>query len=529
MEKYLINTNIGGVQIPVYKDDWGISVADDERVSYTTYDAIPEKLKSLLELESGLEAVVAASDTSKASLISENLAVKSGGPWYLTIRVDSSGTVFVPEEARVSMGWTKIPNEWNNTHQVAGYSAIHYVKNNIGTRTYILIGDDDKYYMFLVPYPADRVSSSAPARFTAGGFKTATYPVTLNSMMSEIVLTKAATGGGGAGGPTSKPGGGGGTFDNTNDDVTAPDYTNNPIAGMIAAGTIGVYVPTKVQMAQFSSWLWSTDVYDVLVKLKDPMDYIIKLGIIPCEVTQKELSSFSLGTVFSQNFQMYKSLTQIITYDLGTIQIPEYWGNALDYAPNTRIQIFLPFIGYQNLQTDDVMGASINLKYNIDIITGACVAIVTVARENISQVLYQYNGQCMMSVPLTGRTTQIDFGQIVGAVGGIAAGNYVAAGIAAAGTLVNSGPIRQNVARSGNISGITGFCGVLRPYIVINRGVQSLPEGYQTLNGYPSNITAKLSTLTGFTKISKIHLEGFSATEDELDEIERMLQEGVIL
>lgn len=387
-----------------------------------------------------------------------------------------------------------------------------------------------KQYMIATPPNRKNVTgycgaSSRPGAYN-GDWNTIEGADWLGTGWNNIVVRG---GGGGAGGPTSKPGGGGGSFDNTNDDVFAPDYTNNPIAGMIAAGTIGVYVPTKVQMAQFSHWLWSADVYDVLVKLKDPMDYIIKLGIIPVEVTQKKLSGFSLGTVFSQDFQMYKSLTQIVTYDLGTIAIPEYWGNALDYAPNTRIQIFLPFIGYQNLQTDDVMGASINLKYNIDIITGACVAIVTVTKGNISQVLYQFNGQCMMSVPLTGRTTQIDFGQIVGAVGGIAAGNYVAAGIAAAGTLVNSGPIRQNVARSGNISGNTGFCGVLRPYIVINRGVQSLPEGYQTLNGYPSNITAKLSTLTGFTKISKIHLEGFSATEDELDEIERMLQEGVIL
>lgn len=529
MEKYLINTNIGGIQIPVYKDDWGVSIADDGRVSYTSFDAIPEKLKALLELESGLEAVVAASDTSKANLQFDALAVKSGGPWYIAINVDSASVPYTPENARIGYNFQQTNSGYDSRKQVVGISNSYYAKSKIGVNTYLIIDSNNRYYTFAVPYPDKNITTAQPARLTAGGYKTATYPVTLNSMMTEIVLTKAATGGGGAGGPTSKPGGGGGSFDNTNDDVIAPDYSNNPIAGMIAAGTIGVYVPTKVQMAQFSHWLWSADVYDVLVKLKDPMDYIIKLGIIPVEVTQKELASFSLGTVFSQDFQMYKSLTQIITYDLGTIAIPEYWGNALDYAPNTRIQIFLPFIGYQNLQTDDVMGASINLQYNIDIITGACVAIVTVTKENISQVLYQFNGQCMMSVPLTGRTTQIDFGQIVGAVGGIAAGNYVAAGIAAAGTLVNSGPIRQNVARSGNISGNTGFCGVLRPYIVINRGVQSLPEGYQTLNGYPSNITAKLSTLTGFTKISKIHLEGFSATEDELDEIERMLQEGVIL
>lgn len=57
----------------------------------------------------------------------------------------------------------------------------------------------------------------------------------------------------------------------------------------------------------------------------------------------------------------------------------------------------------------------------------------------------------------------------------------------------------------------------------------SLPDNYGHYYGYPCNMTLKLGELSGFTVVSDCHLDGFRCTKSELDEIERLLKQGVVL
>ena len=52
---------------------------------------------------------------------------------------------------------------------------------------------------------------------------------------------------------------------------------------------------------------------------------------------------------------------------------------------------------------------------------------------------------------------------------------------------------------------------------------------YNSFVGYPSNVTKLVGDLNGYTEIDSIHLENVNATENELNEIERLLKMGVIL
>ena len=85
------------------------------------------------------------------------------------------------------------------------------------------------------------------------------------------------------------------------------------------------------------------------------------------------------------------------------------------------------------------------------------------------------------------------------------------------------------VAQSGHLSGNTGVLSSFKPYLIIEHPVQSLPGGYASYKGFPSNITSTLNGLSGFTKIESIHLEIPGATEEELRDIEEYLHNGVIL
>ena len=85
------------------------------------------------------------------------------------------------------------------------------------------------------------------------------------------------------------------------------------------------------------------------------------------------------------------------------------------------------------------------------------------------------------------------------------------------------------VERSGSFSGNTGYLGVRRPYVIIERPNMCNPEQYGKYNGRPSMIYANLGSLVGYTVVQEVQLTGFTATNPELDEIGSFLKGGVIL
>lgn len=83
--------------------------------------------------------------------------------------------------------------------------------------------------------------------------------------------------------------------------------------------------------------------------------------------------------------------------------------------------------------------------------------------------------------------------------------------------------------QSNGVSGENGYNSIQRPYILMTIPNLSLPDNYGHYYGYPCNMTLKLGELSGFTVVSDCHLDGFRCTKSELDEIERLLKQGVVL
>lgn len=361
-------------------------------------------------------------------------------------------------------------------------------------------------------------------------------PAYRNFQIPDSALVKSGGGGGGgggAGGPTSGTGGGGGSFDDSSSTISSP---SGNIKGVVDSGMVGIFSPSESQIKEFSQFLWSDNIFDQIKKYNDPLEMIISLTQIPETPPTSGNATVRIGNILlSETFVMPYVSNQFFEVDMGEIEVPEYWGNFLDYSPYTNIQIYLPYIGFREISVDDVMGGKIKLKYSIDCISGTCVALLTVTRGDFSAVLYQWSGNCSMEIPLTGKRTRVDFSSLFSvlgtAAGGAAIGGAAGAAIGGLGAVnaIAQSASKPIISRSGNISGNGGFCGVQTPYVVISRKIQSLPENYQIYNGYPSNISAKLSSLKGFVKVSKIHLDGIPCTESELDEISEYLTGGIII
>lgn len=239
-------------------------------------------------------------------------------------------------------------------------------------------------------------------------------------------------------GGTSVTGGGQGTFDETSDPIPIPAL---PSISAAQSGLVTLFKPSITDLRDLSSYLWTnlTDFIENLNKLfMNPMDYLIALNIFPCNPSVGERRPIKIGS-FTTTIDMPPVLNQWYELNCGDVIVPEYWGSALDYAPNTKISLFLPFIGSVTLNTDEIMGRRVGVTYRIDLLSGQCVAMVTVNslvnQTSSESVLYQYTGECSVSVPLTGADWSRIYSAAIGAVGtaitgGVAAG---ASGAAAGG------------------------------------------------------------------------------------------------
>lgn len=269
-------------------------------------------------------------------------------------------------------------------------------------------------------------------------------------------------------GGTSITGGGQGTFDDTSHPIPIP-----PIPAISAAqsGLVTLFKPSLSELKDLGAYLWTnlTDFIENLNKIfVNPMDYMIALNIVPCNPSTGTRREIKIGSV-TTSIYMSPVENQWYEFDCGYAVIPEYWGSALDYAPYTKISLFLPFIGSVTLNTDEVMNKKVGVKYRIDLLSGQCVAMVSVASlvDQTDSVYYQYTGECSVSVPLTGSDWSRVYSAAIGAVGtaitggiaagaaGMAAGNAVRAlGVSSVGNAVNAGRAFADINRTSK--GIAG-------------------------------------------------------------------------
>jgi hypothetical protein len=344
----------------------------------------------------------------------------------------------------------------------------------------------------------------------------------------------------------SKPGGGGGNYDDSSDPI---DYPSLPTGGAISTGSIKSFLVDDVRVKAMFRRLWNSSLFDVITWQKiieEPLDAIVSLNVIPCVPTTSGSGSIQLGNIDTEVIAPIIN-NQYMTIDCGTLTVPEFFGSALDYSPYVKVDCFLPFIGIRSLKPEDVINQTIGIKYNLDILTGNLSASIKCGQS----VLYKFQGNCKATVPLTSRIFSALEAVMKGA--GMTANAYATGAMVAssregataetvtnaavnnaAGAGVNSALnvaiSKVQIQRSGDISGSTGLLDDFVPYLIIHRPQQSLAQNFKTFKGYPSNISAILSSLTGYTEVEYVHLTGISgATDAELTEIEALLKSGVII
>lgn len=310
-----------------------------------------------------------------------------------------------------------------------------------------------------------------------------------------------------------------GDYDNSSDDITIDDVNNINLSSALQSDLVKCYAMSAENLNSLSDFLWSSNFVDIIKKLQnDPIENIQKLCFYPFEVEKVAEANIWIGNADS-NITAPRVVKQFQEIDFGDLQITEYYGNTLDYE--TDISIFLPFIGEKLLSAFDIMGGTINLKYRVDILTGACVAIISAVRVQndvtLKSVLYTFSGDMSNEVPLTASqnnflkslvTNPLDVkstlttalnGGLVSAIGGMS----------------------HSYSHTGNISGNVGLLSVLTPYLIIRRPVNVKPADYERTFGYPACTSVTLENQKGYCRYRECYFDTkhFDTEKDVADEI----------
>lgn len=313
-----------------------------------------------------------------------------------------------------------------------------------------------------------------------------------------------------------------------------------PTVTSLGAGMCSLYVPTTAILNLLADEIFSDNIIQIIENIfNNPQDMIAGLSIVPFVVPVSGQYYHKVGR-YTSSIAMQRAASQFVDIDCGSILVEHYHNNFLDYDPFTKLKIWLPYIGYQDLSVDDVMGCIVSVKYRCDILSGACVAFISTGLEGgvgagAQRVIAQYSGNCAVQVPTAAQSydnmvsTAVNILTTAGATavgGGGALG--VAAGLASsAANYVTS--MKPDVKRNGTPGSTAGYMAVQKPYILRFTPRVSVPDDFIDLKGYASNRSGPLSSFYGYAEVESIKLENVYGTDSEIAEILSLLREGVFI
>ena len=326
--------------------------------------------------------------------------------------------------------------------------------------------------------------------------------------------------------------------------------STKPTESGLDLGIVTLYKPSKTQLQAIASFMWSDDVLDNFKKYFNNFgDNLLSLMIIPYEPVAEAVSAkkFKVGNMESDDVNLQSVVYVTDRYadiDMGSFFLKRKWDSYLDVSPYSKLEIYLPYCGTHQLNTDEIVypanmdgflpvkpeqDIELKLNYRLDLVTGNIVASLFVNGEN----RYQFVGKCGITVPITGANyNNMVTGAITAGAGlaaTIASGGLTAplsAAAAVSGTVMASKP---EIYRSGNLSGDVSMLGYDTPYLIKTIPNKPTLEKQELYTGFPSYKKGTLGSFSGYTEVIEAHIDNISCSSEERDMIMAALKGGVII
>lgn len=261
--------------------------------------------------------------------------------------------------------------------------------------------------------------------------------------------------------------------------VCVPEGTEPVDTGLVFTN---VYNPTFSQLKEAADALFINFGTGEAINLQQ---YIVSVHKLFCPVPTNELSEQIKFGRYNTGVSSKVINSTTTKVSCGKVTIPEKWHNSLDYTPYTTVKIWLPFLGFFDLSIDEIMEEEIELTYTIDILSGKALAELT-ARGN---VVYRFVGTAKSEEPY-----------------------YVQSG--------------QNISQA-YINGAYNMAD-FTPYLLLERPMNLTPSDTH-LQGLPTYRIVTIGDCTGYIQCEQVFAVGMTATDEEKQEIESLLKQGVLV
>lgn len=241
------------------------------------------------------------------------------------------------------------------------------------------------------------------------------------------------------------------------------------------------------------------------------------------------------------------------TASFGSYSIPRKFNDFRDYAPYTKVEIYLPYCGWTVLPSH-VVGRSVSVTYYTDIIAATCKAVVYCG----SNVVAEAAGIIGLDIPMVTENAGAKAEAVtMGLLAYGKAGLQTALGVGAAVATKGKAGVKQAVSGLGdvvsaysqtamafnqNYTEINGKNGdgcciagisaivikITRPKYGSNTTAPYVPSQYAHSSGYVSMKSAKVISFTGLLVADNVDTSGISgATDREKQLIKLYLESGI--
>jgi len=346
---------------------------------------------------------------------------------------------------------------------------------------------------------------------------------------------------------TKKP-----TFDNTSDKI---EISAKPVNSAVTTGFFHAYVVTQESMRYIGDALFPDHTFnpiDVVTAIGElaqiiffskQIDYVLDALILPVAVPSNEWEHILVGGRYLQTIiegvEYYINGKPVqnayVDYSCGSLSIDEYWVNFLDFA-GTKVKLFLPYVGYVDIQPEYVIGGTLYVDYRFNVIDGSFMCYVrsdSGYSELEETLVAQYAGVAAQHIPLQSQDYSNKVSGLISAVGsvavGAAAGSVAAAGVGAVASAANTLVQKPGTTHANGYNASSSFLSHRTPYVIIERQWSQFSEKYPEEIGLPTNSEQRIGDLYGLVKSENAHLDTIPCSAEGKNRIAALLKDGIIV
>lgn len=308
------------------------------------------------------------------------------------------------------------------------------------------------------------------------------------------------------------------------------------------------YQMTRAQLHRFIYYFWNdigknaTDWFNDIQGLYNNLsEAVLGVKYFPCssswlyDVDPGQPPTITIGR-YSTTFQATQIKSNAKLTKIGSYAIYERYKNFLDYTA-TRIELFLPYLGWVELPTQKVMGTKIIVYFGVDMATTQGMYVI----KSDGMIVFQSTFNFGITIPITlsssveevksAVNTGVSLASSVLSVSMASTVSPVAGGMLAISSAQNLIPQGyDSLHMIGNATANSGQLGGKRCAICITRSIPKQPGLYGSRIGFCYNKKKQLAQLSGFTVIENPRIDSIGyATEKEMEELYALMRKGIIL